>query len=172
MRYLATTTLSWFSTSCFVTENDWWLFCGHIPWCRDPRWVILSKYLMPIFSLILWKPFRYVEGSMSISGKGQIKPKADWCAVDSPKTRTKEFVLFAFLLFTANNSFMYLTFRIYQSIVCFLQKRQTNYFWISKISYYKILKSDLSLLNRNSLYHYNFCDKRCHHFNTFLFDIF
>ena len=40
--------------------------------------------------------------------KGQIKPKADWRAVDSPKKRTNEFVLFAFLLFTANktNSFV------------------------------------------------------------------
>ena len=36
--------------------------------------------------------------------KGQIKPKADWRAVDSPKKRTNEFVLFAFLLFTANKS--------------------------------------------------------------------
>ena len=40
--------------------------------------------------------------------KGQRKPKADWCAVDSPKKRTKEFVLFAFSLFLANktNSFI------------------------------------------------------------------
>ena len=33
--------------------------------------------------------------------KGQIKPKAKWRAVDSPKKRTKQFVLFVFLLFTA-----------------------------------------------------------------------
>ena len=41
--------------------------------------------------------------------KGQIKPKADSCAVDSPKRQTNEFVLFAFLLFTANktNSFVH-----------------------------------------------------------------
>ena len=40
--------------------------------------------------------------------KGQIKPKADGRAVDSPKKRTNEFGLFAFLLFTANkpNSFV------------------------------------------------------------------
>ena len=40
--------------------------------------------------------------------KGQINSKADWSAVDSPKKRTNEFVLFAFLLFTANktNSFV------------------------------------------------------------------
>ena len=36
--------------------------------------------------------------------KGQIKSKADWRAIDSPKNRTDEFVLFAFLLFTANKS--------------------------------------------------------------------
>ena len=37
-----------------------------------------------------------------LSTKGQIKPKADLRAVDSPKKRTN--VLFAFLLFTANKS--------------------------------------------------------------------
>ena len=34
--------------------------------------------------------------------KGQIKPKANWRAVDSPKKRTNELGLFAILLFTAN----------------------------------------------------------------------
>ena len=33
--------------------------------------------------------------------KGQIKPKADWRAADSPKKQTNEFVFVAFLLFTA-----------------------------------------------------------------------
>ena len=33
--------------------------------------------------------------------KGQIKPKADWRAADSPKKRTNKFVFVAFLLFTA-----------------------------------------------------------------------
>ena len=36
--------------------------------------------------------------------KGQLILKADWRAIDSPKKRTDEFVLFAFLLFTANKS--------------------------------------------------------------------
>ena len=36
--------------------------------------------------------------------KGQLISKADWHAIDSPKKRTDEFVLFAFLLFTANKS--------------------------------------------------------------------
>ena len=36
--------------------------------------------------------------------KGQLILKTDWRAIDSPKKRTDEFVLFAFLLFTANKS--------------------------------------------------------------------
>ena len=36
--------------------------------------------------------------------KGQLISKADWHATDSPKKQTDEFVLFAFLLFTANKS--------------------------------------------------------------------
>ena len=49
------------------------------------------------------------------NGKGQIKLKAYWRAVDSPKKQTNEFVLFAFLLFTANktNSFFRFLGRIY-----------------------------------------------------------
>ena len=38
------------------------------------------------------------------SAKDQLISKADWCAIDSPKKRTEEFVLFAFFLFTANKS--------------------------------------------------------------------
>ena len=41
--------------------------------------------------------------------KTQIKPKTDWRVIGSPKKRTNKFVLFAFLLFTANktNSFVH-----------------------------------------------------------------
>ena len=39
---------------------------------------------------------------MTSIAKGQIKPKADWGALDSPKKQTYEFVLLAFLLFMAN----------------------------------------------------------------------
>ena len=42
--------------------------------------IILSRYNIPVFFI----------------PKGQIKPKADWRAVDSPKKRMNEFVLFAF----------------------------------------------------------------------------
>ena len=42
--------------------------------------------------------------------KGQLILKADWRAIDSPKKRTDEFVLFAFLLFTANKSNSYIQF--------------------------------------------------------------
>ena len=47
--------------------------------------------------------------------KGQLIPKADLRAIDSPKKRTDEFVLFAFLLFTSkkkNHSFGFF-WRIY-----------------------------------------------------------
>ena len=40
-------------------------------------------------------------GAFLLFHKGQIKPKADWRAVDSPKKRRNEFVLLAFLLFMA-----------------------------------------------------------------------
>ena len=43
--------------------------------------------------------------------KGKLISKANWRAIDSPKKRTDEFDLFAFLLFTANKS---------NSSVCFL----------------------------------------------------
>ena len=39
--------------------------------------------------------------------KGQIKPKADWRAADSPKKQTNEFVFVSFLLFTATKSFIH-----------------------------------------------------------------
>ena len=39
-----------------------------------------------------------------VLSKGQLIPKADWRAKDSPKKPTNEFVLFAFLLFMANKS--------------------------------------------------------------------
>ena len=42
--------------------------------------------------------------------KGQLISKADWGAIDSPKKRTDEFVLFAFLLFTANKSNSFVRF--------------------------------------------------------------
>ena len=35
-----------------------------------------------------------VEGEEEIEDKGQIKPKADWVAIDSPKIQTNEFVCF------------------------------------------------------------------------------
>ena len=44
-----------------------------------------------------------------LTAKGQIKPKADWRAIDSPKKRTNEFVLFAVKSKKANktNSFLH-----------------------------------------------------------------
>ena len=42
--------------------------------------------------------------------KGQIKPKADWHAVDSPKKLMNKFVLFAFLLFMVNKTNLFVRF--------------------------------------------------------------
>ena len=42
--------------------------------------------------------------------KDQLKPKADWRAVDSPEIRTNGFVLYAFLLFTANKTNLFVRF--------------------------------------------------------------
>ena len=55
--------------------------------------VVLSKNLLD------WKP-----------AKGQIEPKADWSAVDSPKKQTNEVVLLPFLFFTANKPNLFVCF--------------------------------------------------------------
>ena len=49
--------------------------------------------------------------------KGQIKPKADWCAADFPKKQRNKFVLFAFLLFTANKTISFVHF-LGESMAC------------------------------------------------------
>ena len=46
----------------------------------------------------------FIKSQIKLNSKGQLISKADWRARDSPKKRTDEFVLFAFLLFTANKS--------------------------------------------------------------------
>ena len=43
-------------------------------------------------------------GRLLKAAKGQLISNADWRAIDSPKKQTDEFVLFVFLLFTANKS--------------------------------------------------------------------
>jgi hypothetical protein len=46
--------------------------------------------------------FYFFENDVTIQyTKGQLISKADWRTIDSPKKRTDEFILFAFLLFTA-----------------------------------------------------------------------
>ena len=48
---------------------------------------------------------QFSPGSRDLSfAKGQLISKADCRAIDSPKKEPDEFVLFAFLLFTANKS--------------------------------------------------------------------
>ena len=54
--------------------------------------------------------YNYLWSLDSRLTKGQIKPKADWRVVDSPKKRTNRFVLLAFLLFTANKTNSYVCF--------------------------------------------------------------
>ena len=53
-----------------------------------------------------------------IPGKGQIKPKADWPAIDSPKKRTNEFVLVC--------KYMKLEIRFEQLLREGLKARQNN----------------------------------------------
>ena len=49
--------------------------------------------------------FYFFENDVTIQyTKGQLISKADWRPIDSPKKRTDEFILFAFLLFTTNKS--------------------------------------------------------------------
>ena len=71
----------------------------------------MGKNLQIMRPLADRKPNR-VDFSLVLS-KGQIKPKGDWCVVDSPKKRTNELTnlfLFAFLLFTANKSNSFVRF--------------------------------------------------------------
>ena len=49
-------------------------------------------------------PDAMFQAKMQCVSKGQLISKADWRAIDSSKKRTDEFVLFAFLLFTAKKS--------------------------------------------------------------------
>ena len=57
---------------------------------------------------------------LSLFGKGQIKPKADWRAVDSPKKRMNEFGFFAVKSKKAKkNKFVHSFFgRIYGTPIC------------------------------------------------------
>ena len=71
---------------------------------RTPLHVAAQRGYLDIIECIfecLWKEDR--------NPKGQIKPKVDWRAIDSPKKQTNEFAFFAFLLFTAKkpNSFIH-----------------------------------------------------------------
>ena len=73
-------------------------------WNINNRLFLFFFYFYP-----LWRRNLYAL-NIGIS-KGQLISKVDWRAIDSPKKRTEEFVLFAFLLFMANKS---------NSSVCFL----------------------------------------------------
>ena len=75
-----------------------------------------------------WPPIsKPISVSMPLSqeicrGKGQLISKADWHSIDSPKNRTDEFDLFAFLLFRANKQIKFIRLffgRIYSAPICF-----------------------------------------------------
>ena len=53
-----------------------------------------------LVSTMLWVKLQ----ALAVLKVSQLISKADCRAIDSPKKRTDEFVLFAFLLFTANKS--------------------------------------------------------------------
>ena len=50
--------------------------------------------------------FMNQSGQKNVFTKGQIKPKADWRAIDSPKKRTNEFVFFCHEKQKKTNSFV------------------------------------------------------------------
>ena len=78
----------------------------------------------------------YCKMEICIFVKGQLISKADWRAIDSPKKQMDKFVLFAFLLFTANKS---------NSSVCFLGEstaRQSAFqFYLTFSKYFICLAS-------------------------------
>ena len=57
-----------------------------------------SAVVALVYRRIESKRFLFTHSVFSTSTKGQLISKADWRAIDSPKKRTDEFVLFSFLL--------------------------------------------------------------------------
>ena len=85
--------------------------------------VILHKYTFLNASTQNWDSGRQKIGrgkgssikrslfkKQGLASKSQMKPKSLWHTVNSPKKWTNEFVLFAFLLFTANKTNLFLPF--------------------------------------------------------------
>ena len=71
---------------------------------RNNFCIIQSLQMSPIPKTGSWSGpyFRHIVEQRG--SKGQLISKADWSAIDSLKKPMEEFVLFAFLLFTANKS--------------------------------------------------------------------
>ena len=80
-------------------------------------WGNLRRYFQ--FGPILKKNWTKTFFTSNWKVKGQIKPKANWRAVDSPKKRTNEFVLFAFLLLTANKTDLFVNWENLRRPNCF-----------------------------------------------------
>ena len=74
--------------------------------------------------------------------KGQIKPKADWSVVDSPKKRKNESVLFTFLLFTANKTNLFVRFlgESMERPICFQFYLTFNMSWIFLCLLYEMIE--------------------------------
>jgi hypothetical protein len=63
------------------------------------------------------------KSTKKMDAKGQLISKADWRAIDSPKKRMDELVLFAFLLFVHGKQIKFVRSffgRIYYAPICFL----------------------------------------------------
>ena len=90
-----------------VWEFIWnFLLVTHISGRSDRPPCIVSRGIYArnvILGIAHWEFFHIILKKWSLE-KGQLISKADWRAIDSPKKRKNEFVLFAFLFFTANKS--------------------------------------------------------------------
>ena len=95
-----------FFKKCLAKDLAFWMWNQ----CKEAKgkralllnWKSISVSISAI--LVLFIVFFSKVGILYSDSKGQLISKADWRAIDSPKKRTDEFVLFAFLLFTTNKS--------------------------------------------------------------------
>ena len=75
------------------------------------KWVLCGHFLgINIHQRI--KKHEILDCDLEILKIALQQPKADWCVVDSPIKQTNEFVLFAFLLFTAKKKIRSFFWRI------------------------------------------------------------
>jgi hypothetical protein len=109
-----------------IYQNNTWTIRSLVDETIDP---VIQRIILKIVGFVVLKLGYHCKGGKNVyivntenvqttnHAKGQSISKADWCDIDSPKKRTDKFVLFAFLLFTANKS---------NSFVLFLGKSTTR----------------------------------------------